>query len=415
MRDKALKVATWEFMEKVKSKAFIVSLVLMPIIIVAFSVIPGLLAMKEDDKPVTVGILDETGTLVQPLSERLDQKYKLAGGQPNYIIRNLGSESGDLSKSQANRMVSDGKIEGYFYVPVTVYDSGKVEYRAENVGNIKLQERFSRTIEEVVMEKRFRDHNLDPALMKSLVASIDVKSIKLSQQGQEKESGFLETFFSAYIVIMMLMFLVLTSGQLLIRSVVEEKSNRVIEVLLSSCSARQLMTGKILGLSGLGILQVFVWGAIGLAVSLKFQSVSIFTPENLLYSLIYVILGYLFYSAIFVAVGSPVTTEQEAQQATTLVSLCLVLPIMIVMPVMQNSGSLLVRILSYIPLLTPSIMVLRIAVQMPPWWEIIATIALMVASSVFMMWAAGKIFRTAILVYGKRPTIPELIRWVRAG
>jgi ABC-2 type transport system permease protein len=344
----------------------------------------------------------------------LDQKYKLSSGQPNYVIRNLGIDDAEMSKTEANRIVSDGSMEGYFFVPKTAYDSGKVEYRSENVGNLKLQERFSRTIEEVVMEKRLKDHDIDPALMKSILASVDVKSIKISQRGEEKESGFLETFFSAYIVIMMLMFLVLTSGQLLIRSVVEEKSNRVIEVLLSSCSARQLMTGKILGLSALGILQMLVWGAIGLAVSMKFQSVSIFSADVLLLSVVYVVLGYLFFSAVFVAVGSPVTTEQEAQQASTIVSLCLVLPIMIVMPVMQNPGSLLVKILSYIPILTPSIMVLRIAVQMPPTWEILATISLMVVSSVFMMWAAGKIFRVAILVYGKRPTIPELIRWVRA-
>jgi ABC-2 type transport system permease protein len=386
----------------------------MPIIIVAFSVIPGLLTLKEDEKPITIGIVDETGTLVRPLAERLDQKYKLSSGQPNYVLRNLGFGDAEMSKVEANKIVSDGSVEGYFFVPKTVYDSGKVEYRSENVGNIKLQERFSRTIEEVVMEKRLKDHGVDPSLMKSILASVDIKSIKISQRGEEKESGFLETFFSAYIVIMMLMFLVLTSGQLLIRSVVEEKSNRVIEMLLSSCSARQLMTGKILGLSALGVFQLLVWGAIGLAVSLKFQSVSIFTPDYLLLASIYVILGYLFYSAVFVAVGSPVTTEHEAQQATTIVTLCLVLPIMIVMPVMQNPGSLLVKILSYIPILTPSVMALRIAVQMPAWWEIAATIGLMVVSSIFMMWAAGKIFRIAILVYGKRPTIPELIRWVRA-
>ena len=414
MSNKALTVASWEFLEKVKSKAFIISLVLMPIIIVAFGVLPGLLAMKGDDKPITIALIDDTGTLVQSLAVKLDQKYKLGGGQPNYIIENLGVDRGEVSKTEANKLVADGKVEGYFLIPKTVYDSGRVEYRAENVGNIKLQERFSRTIEEVVMEKRFRDHDIDPALMKSLVASVDVKSIKISKQGEEKESGFLETFFSAYIVIMMMMFLVLTSGQLLIRSVVEEKSNRVIEVLLSSCSAKELMIGKILGLSGLGILQVLIWGAIGLVVSIKFQGAAIFAPENLLVSLIYFVLGYMFYSAIFVAVGSPVTTEQEAQQATTYVSLCLVLPIIIAMPVMQNPDSLMVKILSYIPLLTPTLMALRIAIQMPPLWEIVATVSVLVVSTIFMMWAAGKIFRTAILVYGKRPTIPELIRWVRA-
>jgi len=290
-----------------------------------------------------------------------------------------------------------------------------VEYLAENVGNIKLQERFSRAIEDVVMEKRFRDQNIDPSLMKKLVANIDVKSIKLSQKGEEKESGFVETFFSAYVVIMMMFFLVLTSGQLLIRSVVEEKSNRVIEVLLSSCSAQDLMTGKILGLSALAIFQLLIWGVMGLAVSLQFRGVTIIAPENLLASVGYLVFGFLLYAGIFVAVGSPVTTEQEAQQLTGYVTIFLISPIVFVLPVMQNPDSVLVRVLSYFPLLTPTLMVLRIAVQMPPWWEILATLGVLAVSSLFMMWVAGKIFRTAILVYGKRPTIPELIRWVRAS
>lgn len=237
MNNKAISVAMWEFMEKVKSKAFIISLVLMPVIMVGFGVLPTLLAMKEDEKPITVGIIDESGTVVGPLAEKLDQKYKLSKGQPNYIVRNLSGEEGVLpTKLDANRLVAEAKMEGYFIIPKTVYDSGRVEYRAENVSNIKLQERFSRTIEEVVMEKRFKDMKIDPALMKKLVAEVNIKSIKLTSKGEEKESGFMETFFSAYIVIMMMMFLVLTSGQLLIRSVVEEKSNRVIEVLLSSIS-----------------------------------------------------------------------------------------------------------------------------------------------------------------------------------
>jgi len=241
MNHKALRVAMWEFSEKVKTKAFIISLVLMPVIMVGFGILPTFLSMKEDEKPITIGIVDETGTIVRPLGEELDQKYKLSGGQPNYVIKNLATGEGILpTRTEANKMVAQGSIEGYFLVPQSVYDSGRVEYLAENVGNIKLQERFSRAIEDVVMEKRFKDQNIAPSLMKKLVANIDIKSIKLSQKGEEKESGFIETFFSAYIVIMMMFFLVLTSGQLLIRSVVEEKSNRVIEVLLSSCSAQDL-------------------------------------------------------------------------------------------------------------------------------------------------------------------------------
>jgi len=413
MSAKAFSVAAWEFGEKVKSKAFLISLVLMPVIIVAFGVLPGLLASKPDDKPVAIGVIDGTGELTAPLAGRLDEKYRLENGEPNYVLRPIEGH-GDLAsaKSDANAMVAKGTIEGYFYIPLVAFDSGKVEYRAENVGNFRIQERFSTVLEDIIMEKRLQDQGLNPALVKKLKTNVDVKSIKVSEKGEERESGFLETFFSAYIVIMMLLFLVMTSGQLLIRSVVEEKSNRVIEVLLSSCSARELMVGKILGLSGLGILQMLVWGLIGLAVSMK-TSTAVFTPEYLLLSVVYFVLGYLLYSAIFVALGSPVTTEQEAQQLTSYLTLLLVFPIAFALPVMQHPDSLLIKLFSFFPLLTPTIMVLRIPIQMPALWEIVGTIAVLIVSTIVMMWAAGKIFRTAILVYGKRPTIPELISWLR--
>ncbi len=407
-------VAKWEFLEKVKSKAFIVSLILMPLIMVVFGVLPGFLASKEDAKPLVIGIIDETRELVEPLGVSLNEKYKLKDKEPNYTLRNLREEGSSIEseKQRATALLASSDIEGYFYVPVTVFDSGKVEYRAQNVGNIKIQERFSRTIEEVIVEKRLKNQGLDPSKIKKLLASVDVKSIKVNDKGVEKESGFLETFFSAYVVIMMLMFLVLTSGQLLIRSVVEEKSNRVIEVLLSSCSSQDLMVGKILGLSGLGILQMAIWGTIALAVSLK-TGAQLFTPEYLALSFVYFILGYLLYSAIFVTAGSPVTTEQEAQQLTSYVSLLLVFPIVLAIPVMQNPNSLLVKILTFIPPLTPTFMVLRMPIQMPATWEILSTIALLIVSVIGMMWVAGKVFRIAILSYGKRPSIPELIRWIR--
>jgi ABC-2 type transport system permease protein len=410
---KYFEVAKWEFLEKVKSKAFIISLVLMPLIMVVFGFLPGLLASKPDDKPIALGVLDETGKILTPLSQRLDEKYRLPDGRPNYVLRNLNEDVsfGEL-KARANKLIASKQIEGYFHIPATVYDSGKVDFRAENVGNIRISERFSRTMEEVIVEQRLVSRGFDPTQIKKLMADVNVKSIKVSEKGEEKESGFLETFFSAYIMIMMLMFLVLTSGQLLIRSVVEEKSNRVIEVLLSSCSAQDLMAGKILGLSALGIMQMLLWGVIGLGIAMK-TGTDIFSLESLLLSAVYVILGYLLFSAIFVAAGSPVTTEQEAQQITSYVSLILVFPIVLAVPAMQNPDSLLIRVLSFIPLLTPAFMVLRIPIQMPETWEILTTIGVLIVSSVFMMWAAGKIFRTAILVYGKRPTIPELIRWLR--
>jgi ABC-2 type transport system permease protein len=172
------------------------------------------------------------------------------------------------------------------------------------------------------------------------------------------------------------------------------------------------MVGKILGLSGLGLLQIFVWGLIGMGFAMK-SGANIFAIDQLLLSAVYVVLGYLLYSAIFVAAGSPVTTEHEAQQITQYVTLILVFPMVLAIPATQNPDSMLIKVLSFIPLLTPAFMIMRIPIQMPALWELLTTIVLLIVSGVFMMWAAGKIFRTAILVYGKRPTIPELIRWIR--
>jgi len=413
--NKKLAVAKWEFLEKIKTKAFLISLILTPIIMVAFGVLPSLLAMKPDEESLVVGVVDESGEVAVQLAQKIEEKYKLADGQPNYIVRELrdGTTTEEL-KTYGNKLIGSQEIEGYFYIPATVFDSGMVEYRAENVGNFRTQERFSRTIEEIVIEWRAKKEGYDPVRLKQLMADIDVRSIKVTGEGEEKESGFLETFFSAYVAIMMLMFLVLTSGQLLIRSVVEEKSNRLIEVLISSCSARDLMVGKIIGLSGLGIVQVTLWALIAVVVSAKFQT-SVFQMDIFLIALIYFFLGYLLYSAIFVAAGSPVTTEQEAQQITGYVTLLLVFPIVLAMPVMQNPDSTLVKVLSFIPVLTPAVMVMRLPIQMPETWEILSTILLLILSVWGMMWVAGKIFRTAILVYGKRPSLGELFRWLRAA
>jgi len=412
---KFLDVARWEFLEKVKSKAFLISLVLMPIIMVGFGVLPGVLASQEDEKTLTIGIVDETGMIAGALERRLNEKYKLSEGKPNYILKDLktiDAGSPEQLKALANALVSGGDIEGFFTIPPSVFDSGQVVYRSDNVGNIRIIERFSRTIEEVVVERRLADQGYDPTLIRRLTTNIDVKPIKVSKEGDEKETDFLQTFFSAYIFIMMLMFLVLTSGQLLIRSMVEEKSNRVIEVLLSSCSANDLMVGKILGLSALGLLQILIWAAIGIGLSLKFGS-NVFATANFPLLMVYFFLGYLMYAAIFVAAGSPVTTEQEAQQITSYVSLALVFPIVLAVPAMQNPDSMLIKVLTFIPLMTPAFMLLRIPIQMPETWEILTTIGLLVLSTLFCMWAAGKIFRIAILVYGKRPSLSELYQWLR--
>lgn len=409
-----LAVARWEYLEKIKSKAFVLSLIIIPALMIGMGVLPGMLASRADSEPKIIGLFDQSGEMLDPLSARLDAQYRLPDNRPNYILRPVADSINTLNegKNLVDALVVAGEIEGWVIIPRGIMQDSSVEYRSENVGNFRLTERLNSTIRDIIVERKLREKGIDAITVRELTSPLDMRTIKVSKSGAE-ESGFLQVFFGAYLFMMMMMFLVITSGQLLVRSMLEEKSNRVVEVLISSCSAGDLMAGKIIGLSGLGLTQMGVWVVIGIGVSLKF-GLALVSPLSALLLLVYFVLGYLLYAGIFVALGSPISTEQEAQQLTSYVSMVLVVPIALALPVMQDPNSTLARVLTYFPLMTPTMMALRIPVHMPDAWEIISSLLLLAASAAGTMWAAGKIFRAAVLAYGKRPSIRELIRFIRA-
>ena len=415
--NKTLVVAKWEYLEKVKSKAFLIGLFLTPLIMVAMGVLPSLLAGKEDESPKIIGLIDASGDLDSALTARMS-KYRLSNGQPNYVLQQIAvGKTGDLGAvtAEADRRVMKDDIEGYIVLGPNASRDSVFEYRAKSGGDFRLIGRLEENLRSILSERKFVAHGLDPKLMKELRTAVDIKTVKVSREGKSEETSFLKTFFSAYVFIMALFFLIMTSGQLLVRSVLEEKSNRIIEVLVSSCTPSQLMSGKVLGLSALGLTQMGFWALIALASTAKFGTAG-FPPMNqLLLMLVYFVLGYLLYAAVFLAVGTPVTTEQEAQQINGYLIMFLILPIALVVPVMQHPNALWVKVLTYIPLLTPTLMALRIPVQMPSAAEIVGSILLLIVSSYFMMIAAGRIFRIAILSTGKKPSIAELARWATKG
>lgn len=409
---KALAVAKWEYLEKIKSKSFIISLFLTPIIMIGVGIVPSLLMNRPDSESIVIGIIDQTSSFVAPFEKALEARYKLPNGQPNYILNNLAFDANsNLSelKSKADRMVLDKIVEGYLIITPGVLNDSTIDYRSKNAGNIKITSRLERVLKDVVMEKKAVQKGLDPGIVKEITTTLDLNAIKLTKDGKEESGGFEKIFFSSYVFMMMMFFLIITSGQLLVRSMLEEKSNRVIEVLMSSSPANQLMAGKILGLSALGLTQIGFWAIIGVVMSLKF-SMTLLPLESAAILLIYFILGYLFYAAIFVAAGAPLTTEQEAQQVTGYLVMILIIPIMLTIIIVQNPDSTLAKVLSYVPFLTASMMAVRIPIQMPSVIEIISTIILLGLSCVAAIWAAGKIFRTTILSYGKRPSLSEL--WI---
>jgi ABC-2 type transport system permease protein len=412
---KVLTVARWEYLEKIRSKAFLIGLFLTPLIMVGMGVLPGLFATQEDQMTKTVGVIDQSGEIAVDFAARMQKRYLLENGQPNYVILPLGIGDQldmDAAIRDANRRVVDDEIEGYCLVRKTILSDSVVEYRSKAVGDFRIAHRVKETLKEIIAEQRSTTLGLDPTVLKRLQVKLDVKTIKLSKSGEEEDSGFLKVFFSAYLFLMMLFFLIITSGQLLVRSVIEEKSNRIVEVLVSSCSPTELMGGKVLGLSALGLTQMGFWALIGLAVSKSF-GLDLIEPLQALLLAVYFVLGYLFYAAVFIAAGSPLTTEQEAQQVTSYLVILLIIPIVLAIPAIKTPDATWLKVMTYIPLFTPTMMALRIPIQTPPLWEILSTIALMGISIFVAMVAAGRIFRIAILSTGKTPKLTEIMQWAR--
>jgi ABC-2 type transport system permease protein len=250
--------------------------------------------------------------------------------------------------------------------------------------------------------------------MKKLETPIDLKAVKVTKTGEIEKGDPLQLFFTSFAFLMLMFFLIITTGQMLVRSTIEEKTNRIVEVLVSSAPSTDLMVGKIIGLSGLGLTQVLVWTAIGLFIAMSAHVVTI-TVWQLLLFISYFILGYLFFAALFVAIGSVLTTEQEAQQWMQYLSMVFAIPLVFAISGIENPNAVVLRVLEFIPLFTPMIMALRIPLNAMPVWEIVGTIFVLSVSVIATMWAAGKVFRVGILIYGKKPSFDEIIRWLRSA
>ncbi len=413
-------IARWEYVQRVRSKSFIISLILTPILIVAFSVLPSLLLTSGPDSVKMIGVVDSTGTMFVEMKRVIEDAVKLPDGQPAYVLANYGNAGlpFDSAVAAADRDALAEKTDGTLVLSGST-DMPRVSYRSPSPNNLMAIAKFERSIQQILTQRRLREAGIDTGLYRRIAQEVDITTVKVTKSGGE-ESGFVATFFAAYAGCILLMFLVLTTGQSLVRSLVEEKSNRIMELLVGSSTPYELMWGKLIGLSALGLTQMGAWALLALgaftAVSLP---ASVGTTLTGVYAVVpyiaaYMILGYIFYSALFVGVGSLVTTEQEAQMANSYLVMLLVVPLALSMVVIQNPDAGFVRVLSYVPFLTPSMMMIRTVAKTPPTWELFATMGVMVVSTIGLVWAAAKVFRTAILLYGKRPSFREVLRWMRA-
>ncbi|SVA48896.1 uncharacterized protein METZ01_LOCUS101750, partial [marine metagenome] len=398
----------WEFINRVKTKLFLITTFLLPFFMGAMLYLPTILMDLEPEELTEIGLVYEDGldTLVERFQSQVAMSHRLKDGNPQFIIFRYEDEKTALDS------VSMKSIDGYLYIPSSVLDTGQVNYFGHSLSNIKIFSQLRRTLNQVVIEQRMLDQDIDISLVGALSRNIRFDTFEVDEEGITSEGNELTSFLLPLMFLMILFMTVFMSGQLLLRSVMEERTNRTIEILLSSVTADEIMRGKILGLGALGLIQMIFYLICGLVVT-EYKELTIVDYSQIPIFFIYFVTGYLFYASIFAAMGTLFKSEQEAQQSSGIISIVAILPIAFSSYFITNPGSAFTVASSYIPPLTPFMMILRVGTKSVEYTEIILSTLLMIVSCWLMLKLSGKIFRIAILLYGKRPTFKEIIRWAK--
>ncbi|MEJ5167344.1 MAG: ABC transporter permease [Thermoanaerobaculia bacterium] len=401
-----------EYLHIVKSLAFWLSTVFLPILMLALMVLPVLLVSKQKTEN-TIYIKDESNCILRYIEEKelkregiSEVKLKILDGK-------------NLSLDELKNKVENKEVDGVLIIPENPFNAKEAKFYARNLSNFSLISKVELILNNAITKKAAEDLKLGSEAMQKISHKLNLEGIKILK-GKEKKEGALTSFFAVFVLFFILYTAILGYGAHILRAVLEEKNTRVVEILVSSISPFKLMIGKILGVALAGITQILIWAFAFLIISfgasqglfmeklpsLNFLQISFFG--------IFFVLGYLLYASLYAALGSLFSSEQEAQQMSTIIILPLILPIFIMQMIIQAPNSTLAVVLSLIPFFTPLLFYLRMLVETPPLWQIVLSILLTSGTVLFVIYLSGKIYRVGILMYGKRPNIKEIFKWIKA-
>ncbi len=418
-----IKIARREFLARVRSRAFILMTIMVPAFMAAYMFVLPLLFSTTGTETLRVAVLDTGTDLADALADRLAE---IDRPRIDVTERTLVPDDSDETRAPYSDAVRRETIDGYLVLVEDPVIVARARYYARETGNPPMLRALERAVESTILDRLLVDTSVDVAQIRALLRS-DLGTTTISAEGEE-EGGFEAAFFSTFALAMLLYMAVIINGQGMALAIVEEKSSRLIEVILGAVTATEFMTGKILGVLGSGLTQLAVWVGValfGLVFVLPTLSVgaeiagvdlaSILSIELLVYFSILFTLGYFFYSILFATVAATCTSTEELSQALFAAMLPLIVALFATFYVLANPSTLATRVLSLLPPFTPLVMLARINVLPPPLWEVWLGIMLLVLGILVTGWLSAKIFRYALLMHGKRPTLPELLGVMRAS
>lgn len=396
----------WEFGVRLRSKIFLISL-FMPLLIISISIIPSLLMDKGSDETISLGIVEQTQLISEGFELNLQDKYHTLSGESKYWVTNFNL------LNNAKTALQEKSIDAIMIIPKNILDSSKATYYAKSISNFNIIKELNQTLTETVISKRIADKGVDAELVHTIGRPVNMALFEVSKEGEVTEGNEMMVLLGPFFFVFLLAMAVFINGQLLLRSVMEERTNRMVEILLSAVSPKEIMVGKILGLGSLGLVQITVYVLMGIVFGL-YKGVDVVRLDELPILFAYFITGYFFFASIYATVGTLFDTEQDAQQSMSIISIIAMIPVIGSFYFMANPNAAITKALSFFPPMTPFMMILRIGIDAAETWEIFLTLLMMIIFIWIMMNMAGKIFKTALLMYGKRVTFPEIWRWINA-
>jgi len=420
---KIVKVAVREYVETARTKAFLIGVLMTPALIAVIVYVTGRYAGKPSGpQPAKhVVVADLSNDLSSEIKEAF-RDYNASRSQRPIRLRELrpGGDANESYIKAQKQSVRDGGLDVLIVLDANVVEgAGKIHIytRSARAGDVETLSALENLLNRAVANRRLKARGISPQLVAELRRRARVEHVSLAQGSQERrvdQGGRIIAMMVPFLFMFLMFMGVFGMGQHLLTSITEEKSSRVIEVLLSALSPFELMAGKIVGLGGIGLTVIGLWGVMAAAAA-RWRGVDItMAGEIAPYFAVYYVLGFLLFCSLLAGVGSVCTTPKEAQSLLLPVNLLAVLPMASWYHLVRNPNGLLAVVLSYIPSMTPMVMILRVGADggVHPL-EIAASIVLLAASVVGAMWAAAKVFRVGILMYGKRPGLGEMLRWVR--
>ncbi len=454
---KFLAVMKREYLQRVRTKFFVLMTVLGPVLLLVFTVVPGLLFSYKAGGATRLAVVNQAQNLnlVQAIrnallnrdrndaaapdvaqsinansNDRMQQAGKSLTGSFSVEQVEPGSRPMEDVKRELNQRIGRDELDGYLVIPADVLRNSqtRIEYFGRNVGDVITREQITDCLNRAVRRERLIASGMGEEQIEEMARSVELVNYQVNEKGEvgakDTGAGFAMVFVIAFLIYLT----VLMYGQVILGAIVEEKETRIAEVLFSSVRSSTLMIGKLVGVSLVALTQMGIWmlafaliSLYGIAM-LATQGVNIGVVQMphlpglfFIYFFLFFVLGYFIYATLYVLVGSMVTTTQEGGQLAIPIVFLLMAGLYMAFPVIRSPNSSFAFWASMFPFFSPITMIVRIVGQTPPFWQIALSLVVEVITVVMLMWLASRIYRIGMLMYGKKASIPEVLRWVRQG